>query len=329
MKVQSVYVELLNRCNMHCSYCYNNSSEDSRSQMSVEEFLRVIDVMEKYECKNIWLSGGEPFLHPNIIDIIKICREHHLNLGIATNGSYITNYIAEICEYNPALQISLDSVDRELNNKYRGAKAFERAIKAIEVLNGSVYSGVLSIKATLYDENSNSNSANDMVKFCERYHINEMFFSPCLSQGRAESKDFLSKKNVLLEFNICNSLVNVHFPDTVNTCELLGDVVDTPLNLRITPAGDVYPCHHLPHMIFNCFCDVDNFAVDEALINVKHRIEGILSDKTACVSCVCKKVCKGGCPAIRIRKDGFNDSVCDDIKRDYFKKIVKIVEGVN
>lgn len=329
MKVQSVYVEVLNKCNMHCSYCYNNSSKDNLSQMDMGEFFKIIELMKKYECTNIWISGGEPFLHPNIKDIIKICGDNCLNLGIATNGSCVANFITDICESNPSMQISIDSTDRYLNDKYRGEKAFESAMKAVEALNNSSYSGMISIKSTLYDENSNSNSINDMIKFCEKNHINDVFFSPCFSQGRAENKNFLDKQSISFDLNIGDSSVNVHYSRPIHTCELLGDVVNTPLNLRITPAGDVYPCHHLPYMIFNCFDDVDDFIINESLRGMKHNIEELLSHNINCVSCVCKKVCKGGCPAIRIHKEKFSDSICDDIKRDYINKITKIVDGVN
>lgn len=329
MEIKSVYVEILNKCNMHCCYCYNDSSKDNLPQINQEQFLDIVELMKKYECKNIWISGGEPFLHPDIRNFMKICKDHCLNLGIATNGSYVTDFISDICQFNPFLQISLDSTDKYLNNKYRGEKAFENAVQAIEVLNNSSYSGVISIKSTLYSENSNIESISAMIKFCELNNISDVFFSPCLLQGRAENKKFLINDHILYGSPVESSCVRIHYMHSIYSCELLGDVVNTPLNLRITPTGDVFPCHHLPYAVFNCFEAVDDSAINQLLINIKHNIQELLSRNTNCVSCICKNECNGGCPARRIYEEEYNDMICDEIRRDYVNKIKNLVDGVS
>jgi len=84
-----------NRCNNKCVACWDRSpflkisAEKKRWQnleMNFETAKKVIEELAQLGCKNIFLSGGgEPFMHPNIMEILEIIKQNNMTCGINTN----------------------------------------------------------------------------------------------------------------------------------------------------------------------------------------------------------------------------------------------------
>lgn len=73
----------LNACNLRCHYCDTTYAlEASNQTTSLENLIKEI---QKYPCKNITITGGEPLCHENLIDFITALPDYHFN--IETNGS--------------------------------------------------------------------------------------------------------------------------------------------------------------------------------------------------------------------------------------------------
>jgi len=133
-------IGLTYRCNSRCKTC-NVWRRESRDELSVGEFDEVFrKIGGAY-----WftLSGGEPFLRNDIVDV---CRSVHDNckpgiINIPTNGllcDVIPERVKEILEVCPNSQIvvnvSMDGIG-EQHNEIRGVKGnFERAMKTYEAL---------------------------------------------------------------------------------------------------------------------------------------------------------------------------------------------------
>lgn len=77
----------LNGCNLRCSYCDTKYALNNKNNYL--DINTIINKIKKYNCKNITITGGEPLLQPNIIDIINSMSEYTFNLE--TNGSISIN----------------------------------------------------------------------------------------------------------------------------------------------------------------------------------------------------------------------------------------------
>lgn len=77
----------LNGCNLRCSYCDTKYALNNKNNYI--DINTIINKIKKYNCKNITITGGEPLLQPNIIDIINSMPEYTFNLE--TNGSISIN----------------------------------------------------------------------------------------------------------------------------------------------------------------------------------------------------------------------------------------------
>lgn len=81
------------RCNYDCSYCGNEIHDNTSEHLSlvvIENTIKNISNTAKDQNKicRISLTGGEPFVHPKIIDILKIIKQNHIEkISVTSNGS--------------------------------------------------------------------------------------------------------------------------------------------------------------------------------------------------------------------------------------------------
>ncbi len=83
-----------NACNYHCPFCHNEGQgkNEHPGMMNVELFKQLISYLEDQELSEINFSGGEPFLHKGIVDMIVFANNHiKCDISCATNLSLISD----------------------------------------------------------------------------------------------------------------------------------------------------------------------------------------------------------------------------------------------
>lgn len=87
-------IVITNNCNLNCSYCFTrNKINNVNDFISIEELYNILKFLNNE--KNIGLIGGEPTLHPDFENIVKILAEQNKNILLFTNGVYLLNYSFE------------------------------------------------------------------------------------------------------------------------------------------------------------------------------------------------------------------------------------------
>lgn len=130
-------VELANICNLHCSYCFR--SEDNLYSHHAEFFSpellrRIIDEARAVaQISRVGFTGGEPTLHPQFSQILKMVGEAGLTASFVTNGWHFERTWPALTANRKAVShvaFSLDGVDRETHDRWRGKGSFDRLIRA-------------------------------------------------------------------------------------------------------------------------------------------------------------------------------------------------------
>jgi hypothetical protein len=89
----TLQVFITNKCTLKCTGCFaRNVMGDKDQDMSLEEYKRVIRKFVNKNGKQVNLLGGEPFLHPDLLDIIEVNRSQGLKTTIYTNGKHLDHY---------------------------------------------------------------------------------------------------------------------------------------------------------------------------------------------------------------------------------------------
>jgi len=102
------HLYVTDQCNLDCFYCteYDNSvPHPSRGDLK-----KWIQKIKELGCIRIGLQGGEPLLHPDIVEIIQYCKALDLNTSLSSNGFMLTPRLIQDLETAglDSLQISID-----------------------------------------------------------------------------------------------------------------------------------------------------------------------------------------------------------------------------
>lgn len=74
------------RCNYSCNFCFNRQLPQARD-ITVGEFEKIASICRRLGIRHIDILGGEPALHPDIEDLVRIILESGLRTTISTNGT--------------------------------------------------------------------------------------------------------------------------------------------------------------------------------------------------------------------------------------------------
>ena len=136
------------RCNLACEHCYLDAGGTplvgtenfaDRSELGTEECFRVIDELAAFapECVTI-LTGGEPLLRRDILEIVRRASERGLWVVVGTNGVSITENLARRLAEAGArgLSLSLDALDPDRHDRFRRVRgAWQNTVEGAEILN--------------------------------------------------------------------------------------------------------------------------------------------------------------------------------------------------
>lgn len=107
-------------CNMDCKFCFANWREN-RKQLPLEKILSIIDKLKEYGIEAINLTGGDPLLRKDIIEICKYCKDKGIMTIISTNGIELQEN-KEVLKYIDAINLPLDSYNPRIHNEMRPCK---------------------------------------------------------------------------------------------------------------------------------------------------------------------------------------------------------------
>lgn len=130
------------RCNLRCAHCFISCAPDNDAfePLSLEEVERRLEESVPLGVREYYFTGGEPFLHPRIVDILSRALEYGPTT-VLTNGTLLKPRQVEplaaaaaASRWSLEWRLSLDGFDARSNDALRGAGTFERAMAGLKLL---------------------------------------------------------------------------------------------------------------------------------------------------------------------------------------------------
>jgi MoaA/NifB/PqqE/SkfB family radical SAM enzyme len=168
-------IGITNACPQKCEYCYNKNR--TGIPLDTGEIIKAIGDLKKLGVFWLGLTGGEPLLNKDIVEIIRSASDG-CAVKLFTTGCGLTEKLAEDMKKAGlySVCVSLDSSKAEEHDKGRNYEgAYSTALKAVEIFRkAGVHTGV---SAVLSKEMINRNDIETFLSFLDGLHIHEAWLS--------------------------------------------------------------------------------------------------------------------------------------------------------
>jgi len=130
--MQRLQIEITGRCNLGCEFCYNDLGG---ADVSLDEIGSITSAAEDY---SLDIGGGEPFMHPQLREIILSHIEKTSRILISTNGTLLPSWLFSLDDAikdRVLMQVSLPAGTRERYQQICGADMLETVIANARQIN--------------------------------------------------------------------------------------------------------------------------------------------------------------------------------------------------
>ncbi len=255
----SLRITLTNRCNVNCLYCHHDGMITSKDEMTADELYSICKIAKNMGVKKIRISGGEPLIRKDIVEIIdKIASLEFEDISITTNGTFLEKYAEDLKNAGlDRLNVSLDTLNPEtymfITKKDYLESVKAGILKAVEV-------GFYPVKINMVImKDINQNEIRDMFEFCKENNIVLQLIELIESENCDDDKfsaDYHYKLDMIEEklSEIADDVYERKFMQGRKKYYINGGEIEVvkPVDnanfcancsrLRITPDGKIKPC---------------------------------------------------------------------------------------
>ncbi len=140
-------------CNHRCGICFTDSGAARAAELDTQEALALVREAREAGVRDILISGGEPFLRRDIVDVLSRMGESEITARIASNGSLLDRELLSRLKAETltrSFQISLDTVDPRVYAAIHGASAdtHGRVLRNLGLIRDLGFHTTVSVRLT-------------------------------------------------------------------------------------------------------------------------------------------------------------------------------------
>ena len=183
---KKIYIEITNVCNLKCKFCPETAR--TKQFISIENFEEIIKRISKFTDLVCLHVKGEPLLHNNLEEMLKILEKYNLKANITTNGTLLKDKAKIIEKSKTVRQINISlhsSTQNELFSKHYLKDIFE----SVEQLQNTIISYRLWNLKTIKENEINSEIIQEISNY---YHLEN------LSEQLTKNEFFKIRDNIFI-----------------------------------------------------------------------------------------------------------------------------------
>ena len=127
-------ISVTNKCNLNCFYCHHEGCLNDSRRMSPQEIEKIVEVGTEFGIRKIKLTGGEPLVREDIVDIVAATTKPKIEeVSMTTNGTLLAKIAAELADAGlNRVNISLDTLDETTYERITGRKLLHEVLEGID-----------------------------------------------------------------------------------------------------------------------------------------------------------------------------------------------------
>ena len=257
MKLQEISIEITQQCPNNCIHCSSYSSWDKSQTLPFEIICSVISDAVALGAKTICISGGEPFLHPKLKEIVDHIYASGAKCVIYSSGIYYdgqryqsipNNILLNIKDYTEKLIINYEASNSKTYDIIMGTN-----IGGYKLMRQSIISAVemgLQVEAHVVPMKINHMQIPDIIQQCNELGVSKVSFLRMGKHGRVLDNKAITylteneEKNVKDAVNQCtkDKSISIRFGMPFADCVRRVNCKTGINKLNIRYDGLVYPC---------------------------------------------------------------------------------------
>ncbi|MBP3634913.1 MAG: radical SAM protein [Bacilli bacterium] len=319
--IKNASVEIINSCPFKCDHCYVSNK---KQQININDYRKIIDQLSSLNCVELLITGGEPFLHPNFIEMYLYAKSKGILVSINSNIFLLNDKILNvICEYKPkVIEVSLYGFDNDSYFKFTHVK------NAYSIINKNITSLInnninISLKSVL------TKKSMDYIYILKKYADNYKIpfrYDYIIFPNQDGLKDnpercspeeivsVLKKDEDTVNFfrsKVKNIPTNIEDNCYIFQCSIGKDRIFISSNL------DIRPCLVVPFKY-----NLSKYTIKEAYYKFKNISKIYKNNKdNKCINCNKKSICRY-CPGKFYMETGSFETI-PDFYCDLANKIIK------
>jgi radical SAM protein with 4Fe4S-binding SPASM domain len=322
---------LTENCNYNCDFCIRKNISHKNTHISKEQIANVLNILHhEYPNAILILTGGEPTIHPQFIEILNEAVSIFKYVQIASNGSFgegVASAIRDLlAKTNLFLQMSLDGT-KEIHDSIRGDGAFDKVIHNLSRMNNCW--NRVGLAATVPPQNYEN--IKQLAIYLNDFKFHSLKVTSVVDHSDSFLKNFSNIRwNSLVEelLPLCNYNLVIQ---KVLDFDLMDEALKRDPNIKVTSncgrgkqqiyvnsQMDVLACTCQPETLGNIL--TDDFSEIKIRIRQSSRIQ--ISPESVCYKCKYVHICNGGCPGYSTHfwcKPNMGDIRCPIVKEHYLK----------
>ncbi len=345
-RIPSMTIYVTEQCNLRCKHCSIVEGKMPDTLLTGDDIRRLIDEhTTNYDNPTVAFLGGEPFMRPDMADLVEYAAARTRTVNMSTNGFFVDEALARrlgaITPLN--LQVSLDGADPEVHDFIRGKGSFDKAWAAMQLLAKHGGAKRLTIAMTL--TKAGLAQVKKMLRMCDETGIGKIRFLP-LDRSKAAERNWERIAPDQSEFEETTRYlifdarhregavteVAGAFPGFVPKPAIRGGHW-CPLGetLIVNSQGETYNCPLGTGGDVPSIGNIYEGKLSEMLAGERNKSarERMLSRRYVveeCTTCAWRNFCQGGCSAFIAHRSGsfyINDAACEFRRNLYRENVIR------
>lgn len=305
-------VELTHRCNLSCKHCYlsfqkKNHQSYLQNELDTKTWLKLIDDFTEAGCLNLLITGGDPLIREDFLDIYEYAVKKGLIIRVYTNGTLISDRILDLFKSYPPyeIEITLYGATRETYENITCVNgSYNNCLLGIEKLLG--INAPLKLKTMILTLNKDEFFAMEqMAKDWGVDFRHDCMVQPCLN-GDKNSLSYRIRPEEIIAIDFANEERKYKWAEqdlkysTTQPTDRLYNCGAGRISFHVNPFGSLMPCvtsvHYKYDLVKGNFYDGWN----NYLVKV---IDKKVPREFSCASCKNRFLCTY-CPAFFYLENG-------------------------
>lgn len=319
-KIEELFIEITNHCLQNCIHCSSNATSSQYEEIPIEKLKQVVLETVELGLKSVVLSGGEPFLYPNLDILVDFLRDSQLSYSLYTCG--VTR---DVGGTRPLLIDDFERVNSNYLSKiifslHAGCPETQAKISCFSDSFAYVLQSIRAAKSLGIDVeihvvpmSVNFSELRQVLEIANDLGVSRVSFLRFVLQGRGTEKLRLNKDQFFALQEMYNAYkdgyknVKVRFGTPFNCITYHGGRCTAGLNkLLLNAYGEILPCEAFKYLhgqrptIYQH--DIAEVWQNDPLLDELRDID--LNTVSTCCHCPHKEGCRGGCPGQRRHLNG-------------------------